>query len=89
VIELADEWCPWNAGRWRIDAKGGRARVTRTDDPADLAMTVNELGAMYLGEFAATSLAVAGRVTELRPGGLAAADTLFASAVRPWCPQEF
>jgi predicted acetyltransferase len=89
VIELADEWCPGNSGRWRIDAAGGRARVCRTNDPADIAMTVNELGAMYLGEFGATSLAVAGLVTELLPGGLATADTLFASAVRPWCPQEF
>jgi predicted acetyltransferase len=89
VIELADEWCPGNAGRWRIDAAAGRARVTRTTDPADVAMTANELGAMYLGEFGATSLATAGRVTELRPGGLATADMLFASAVRPWCPQDF
>jgi predicted acetyltransferase len=89
VFELADDYCPWNAGRWRIEATGGRAHVTRTTDAADVAMTANELAAMYMGEFGATSLAAAGRMTELRPGGLAAADSLFATAVKPWCPQDF
>jgi predicted acetyltransferase len=89
VLELADAYCPWNAGRWRIDVSGGRATVTRTHAAADLALTANELGAMYLGGISATALAGADRVTELRPGGLTAADTLFATAVRPWCPQEF
>ena len=28
VIEIIDEFCPWNAGRWRIGAEG----VDRTDE---------------------------------------------------------
>jgi predicted acetyltransferase len=89
VLQLADTYCPWNADRWRLDVSGGRAAVTRTDDAADVALTANELGAMYLGGISASALAEAGRVTELRSGGLTTADTLFATAVRPWCPQEF
>jgi predicted acetyltransferase len=89
VLDLADAYCPWNAGRWKLDVTGGRAEVTRTDAAADLALSANELGAMYLGGISASALAAAGRVTELNPSGLAAVDVLFATAVRPWCPQDF
>jgi len=89
VFDLADLYCPWNAGRWKLDVTGGRAVVTRTDAAADLALSTNELGAMYLGGISSSALAAAGRVTELRAGSLVAVDGLFATPVRPWCPQEF
>ncbi|WP_086703905.1 GNAT family N-acetyltransferase, partial [Streptomyces tricolor] len=67
VFEVEDTFCPWNAGRWRLtgDAKG--ASCERTADAADLALTVRELGAAYLGGVSLLSLAAAGRVRELRP----------------------
>jgi predicted acetyltransferase len=89
TLDLRDEYCPWNAGRWRLEVSGGRASAARTSDEADLALDANDLGAMFLGGSTATSLAAAGRVAELRAGGLAAADTLFPTATKPWCPQEF
>lgn len=88
-LELRDDYCPWNAGLWRLEISAGRASVVRTGAEADLAMDANSLGAIFLGGFTATSLAAAGRVEELRPGGLAAADRLFPTATMPWCPQEF
>src|SRR5256885_8696689 len=45
VIEIADEFCPWNAGRWRV-ARGG---VEKTTADADLACDVASLGCVYLG----------------------------------------
>jgi predicted acetyltransferase len=89
VIELQDGFCPWNAGRWSLDVAAGRARATRTEADADLDMDANALASLFLGGFTATALAAAGRVTELRQGGLAAADGLFPTALKPWCPQEF
>jgi predicted acetyltransferase len=89
VFDLADEYCPWNAGRWLLEVADGRARVTRTGATAELALTPNELGAMYLGAFGATALAAAGRIAELKAGALSRADLVFATPVRPWCPQEF
>ncbi|MCC3772795.1 GNAT family N-acetyltransferase, partial [Streptomyces sp. UNOC14_S4] len=49
VFEVTDDFCPWNAGRWRLsgDAKG--ASCERTGDAADLALSVRELGSAYLG----------------------------------------
>ena len=89
TLDLRDEFCPWNAGRWSLDAEDGRARVVRTEAEADLALDANDLASLFLGGFSATALATAGRVVEMRSGGLAAADGLFPTTLKPWCPQEF
>ncbi|MFD8420224.1 GNAT family N-acetyltransferase [Streptomyces sp. NPDC059466] len=89
VFEVEDAFCPWNEGRWRLtgDAKGASCVPTR--EPADLALSVRELGAAYLGGVSLVSLATAGRVRELRQGALAEASVAFSSAVAPWLPHGF
>ncbi|CAL9549596.1 GNAT family N-acetyltransferase [Streptomyces sp. enrichment culture] len=89
VLEVEDAFCPWNAGRWRLsgDAKG--ASCERTEDAADLALSVRELGAAYLGGVGLTALASAGRVRELRDGALAEASLAFGSDPAPWLPHGF
>jgi predicted acetyltransferase len=89
TFELADEYCPWNAGRWTLDVEAGRARVARATSEPEVALDANDLGAMLLGGFGASVLAASGRLTELRAGGLATMDRLFLTALAPWCPQEF
>ncbi|MFI5566577.1 GNAT family N-acetyltransferase [Streptomyces sp. NPDC051740] len=89
VFEVEDAFCPWNAGRWRLsgDAKG--ASCERTEEPADLALSVRELGAAYLGGVSLTALAAAGRVDESRRGALAEASLAFGSDPAPWLPHGF
>lgn len=89
VFEVVDAFCPWNAGRWRLsgDAKG--ASCVRTADPAELSLSVRELGAAYLGGVSLAALAGAGRVRELRRGALAEAAVGFGGAVPPWLPHGF
>ena len=89
TIELGDDYCPWNAGRWTLEVRDGRAAVSAATAPADIALDANDLGALYLGGVKAIALAQTGRVRELRAGGVAAADRLFPTALAPWCPQEF
>lgn len=90
VIELTDEFCPWNRGRWRlvVDAAGA-ATVERTDADADLLADVRDLGAAYLGGVRLTELAAAGRVRELRPGTLVPASRAFLADEQPYCPEVF
>jgi predicted acetyltransferase len=90
VFDVEDAFCPWNEGRWRLmtDAQGA-AVCKRTEDPADLALSVRELGAAYLGGVSLVSLAGAGRVRELRAGALAETSVTFGSAVAPWLPHGF
>jgi predicted acetyltransferase len=84
VLEVADGFCPWNEGRYRVG--GG---VARTDADADLRLDVSALGSVYLGGFTFAQLARAMRVEELRPGGVARADALFRTDRAPWCPEIF
>jgi predicted acetyltransferase len=90
VLEVADDWCPWNAGRWRlVVGSDGRAEVTRTDAPADLALDVAALGTAYLGGTRLSTLAGAGRVRECRPGALTQASLAFLHHDEPQCFEVF
>jgi predicted acetyltransferase len=85
VLEVRDEFCPWNAGRWRL--AGGVAE--RTDADAELELDVADLASAYLGAFAFEHLAAAERVREHAPGALARASALFRTPRVPYCPEDF
>jgi predicted acetyltransferase len=89
VFEVRDEFCPWNAGRWRLAVEGGRARIARTDASTDLALDISGLGATYLGGVTFAQLARAGEVEELASGGLARAGRIFRADIAPWCADGF
>ncbi|MGW0552760.1 GNAT family N-acetyltransferase [Streptomyces sp. NPDC002926] len=89
VFDVEDAFCPWNTGRWRLTGDRKGASCKRTDDEADLALTVRELGAAYLGGVSLTALAGAGRVRELRQGALTEASTAFGNDLAPWLPHGF
>ena len=85
VFDVIDEFCPWNAGRWRLAS--GKAR--RTTAAPQLRLDVNALGCAYLGAFSFSGLVRGGRVEELRRGAAARADAMFAAERAPWCPEIF
>lgn len=89
VLEVADEFCPWNDGRWSLQVAGGIPGAEPGTSAADVACDVTDLGAAYLGAFSFAQLAEAGRVRELEPGGVARADGLFRTDRAPWCPRVF
>ncbi|MFI0542355.1 GNAT family N-acetyltransferase [Streptomyces sp. WSLK1-3] len=89
VLEVEDAFCPWNSGRWRLSGDTKGASCDRTTESADLALSVRELGAAYLGGVSLASLAGAGLVRELRQGALAEAAVGFGSPVAPWLPHGF
>jgi hypothetical protein len=83
---VADDRCPWNAGRVRLTGGRSAAACTPTGDPADLRLDVSDLGAAYLG---GTPLR-ARRVHEGAPGMLDPVSTAFGPlGAAPWCPQVF
>ncbi len=91
VIDVIDDWCPWNQGRWRltVPAPGAAARCARTSEPADLILPVAALGAAYLGGTRLGTLAAAGLVTEQRAGALHALSAALTWDPAPWCPVIF
>lgn len=89
VIEVADEVCEWNDGRWALRVEGGVPFVEPSTELPDVACDVTDLAAAYLGAFTFAQLADAARVTELTPGGIGRADALFRTDRAPWCPRVF
>lgn len=89
VLDVSDQVCPWNSGRWRLAAGPDGAECSATTDPGDLQLSSTELGAVYLGGPSLTALARAGRVRELTPGALQRAATAFGWHTAPWCPEVF
>jgi predicted acetyltransferase len=101
VIEVIDEMCPWNAGRWRIRGSGpvlagagstarpGTADCERTSADPDIVLPVATLGAAYLGGTSLGVLARAGLATEVRTGALAVLSAALSWDPAPWCPTIF
>jgi predicted acetyltransferase len=90
VFDVSDRFCPWNEGRYTVEVSSGEAAVSENvDEPADMACTVNDVGAAYLGGTTFRQLHRAGRVEERTPGALARADSMFGWDPAPWSPFEF
>jgi predicted acetyltransferase len=85
TFQVTDDFCSWNAGRWKLEH--GVAKKTRAE--ADLACDVTALGSVYLGGFTFAELVRGGRVEELKRGAAARADAIFRMDVLPWCPEVF
>ena len=62
VVMAVDDPQGHAAGRFEIQTVDGRARVARTDRPADVSMTAETLGSLYLGGVSVRGLHRAGRI---------------------------
>ena len=89
AFELADPFCPWNEGRWLLEASPAGASAARTGAEPELRLEAADLAAVYLGGFGFADLARAGRIEERAPGANARADDLFRTDRAPWCPELF
>lgn len=89
VLEVRDPFCPWNAGRWRLEGGADGATCGRTDASADLTLSASELGAVVLGGTRLSALAAARRVDEHATGAVARTDSMLATARAPWCQTFF
>jgi predicted acetyltransferase len=89
VIEVRDELCPWNAGRWRLSTGTDGAQCSPSTDPATFSLDVRELGSAYLGSVSLTALADAGRVLVHDRAGFMAAAHAFGWPVAAHCSWTF
>lgn len=84
VLEVRDELCEWNAGRYRIGPDAGR-----TEDTADVALDVSDLASVYLGAWGMQRLVHSGRAEERVEGAAEAASLLLRMPLPPFCPEVF
>ena len=88
VLGLRDTFLPENDGSYELDVTSGGAQCRRSSAPVNIELSVEALGATFLGAHRFTALARAGLVhgdTE----ALATADRLFSWDRLPWCPEVF
>ncbi|MDP0398984.1 GNAT family N-acetyltransferase [Tsukamurella strandjordii] len=74
-------------GRFLID--GATGECTPTDDPADLAVDIADLGRLWLSDEPVSRRVAIGAIRELTDGAAARADRLLVSARRPWAVEMF
>jgi predicted acetyltransferase len=89
VIDVRDAMFDENSGRYALSIVDGVGRCERTGADPDLAMSVAELGSLYLGGVTASEIARSGRITEVSDGALATADAAFSCTPKPWSATWF
>ncbi|KOG08806.1 MULTISPECIES: GNAT family N-acetyltransferase [Streptomyces] len=76
-------------GRYLLTVRDGKADCVPTDREPHLSLDVRDLGSLYLGGTAPSTLVRAGHVRAHRPGAAALADALFRSDRAPHCLHWF
>ncbi len=85
VLAVTDRQLTANTGHYEVGPDGAR----RTEAAAHLSLDVDTLAMLYLGEWSASALAEAGRITVHDPAATARADELFTTVTAPWCGTYF
>ncbi|MGY4712047.1 sterol carrier protein domain-containing protein [Mycolicibacterium sp. CBM1] len=89
VVDVRDEFCPWNTGGFRLRGDLDGAECERTSAPADLTISARDLGAGYLGGTSVAQMVAAGLVHEHTPGSAHRAAAAFGWPVAPAIPDHF
>lgn len=75
--------------RYLLTVRDGKADCVPTDREPDLSLDVSDLGSVYLGGTAPSTLVRAGHIRAHRPGAAALADVLFRAERSPHCVHWF
>ncbi|MET9761908.1 GNAT family N-acetyltransferase [Streptomyces sp. NPDC006372] len=75
--------------RYLLTVRDGKADCVPTDRDPDLSLDIRDLGSVYLGGTAPSTLVRAGHVRAHRPGAAALADALFRAERPPHCLHWF
>ena len=89
VIQVADAVCPWNDGRYLLDATVDGANCERTTRDADITLDVSVLGSIFLGGITPDVLFSAGGMQQLEDGAVRKLARLFTTVAPPWTPHVF
>lgn len=76
-------------GRYLLTVRDSKADCVPTDREPDLSLDVRDLGSVYLGGTAPSTLVRAGHIRAHRPGAAALADALFRAERSPHCLHWF
>lgn len=87
VLDIRDDL--FGGGRYRLEGDADGATCVPTDEPADVSLGVDVLGAAYLGGGPLAPYVMAGRIEEITPGSVAALDRGLRTSRAPWATTGF
>ncbi|MET0864864.1 MAG: GNAT family N-acetyltransferase [Nakamurella sp.] len=88
VVELRDDFCPWNAGVWLFELGPDGGRVSRSTDEPQVQLDTTDLAACFVGGTPLGRLVAGGRVNG-ETSALLQLGAALATPVAPWCPEGF
>ncbi|MFJ9725657.1 GNAT family N-acetyltransferase [Streptomyces sp. NPDC101209] len=88
VLDIDDPFLG-ERNRYLLSVRDGKADCVPTDRAPDLSLDIGDLGSVYLGGTAPSTLVRAGHVRAHRPGAAALADAFFAAERTPHCLHWF
>lgn len=89
VLEVKDDTCPWNEGRFELESSPEGASCRVSSKSPDLLLNVTHLASVFMGAVSFSTLAGASLIEECTPNALLRADCMFASRYQPWSPHSF
>jgi predicted acetyltransferase len=89
VFDVRDAICPWNAGRWALEAGGEGSAVQRTKDAPQLSLDISALAQILFGQVSPTQCVRIGRAEPSRDAPLALWDAMWRTNYAPFCPDGF
>ncbi|MFH8224435.1 GNAT family N-acetyltransferase [Streptomyces sp. NPDC018057] len=88
VLDVQDPFLDEH-NRYLLTVRDGKADCVPTDRSPDLSLDISDLGSVYLGGTAPSTLVRAGHIRAHRPGAAALADALFRTERAPHCLHWF
>lgn len=89
VFEVHDDMCPWNEGRWALDAGRDGAHIARTNESPQLTLDVSGLAQILFGQVSPSQAARIGRAEAVPDAPLALWDTMWRTEYAPYSPDAF
>lgn len=77
VIEVSDEQCAWNNGRYLLQSENGRLSATPTTQPTQVSMNIAALSALVYGALPVSEIEYRGWITNLTSETSALLNTWF------------
>jgi predicted acetyltransferase len=81
--------CPWNSGRWALEAGPEGSAVTRTKESPSLTLDISALAQLLYGQVAPASAVRYGRAEASRDADLRLWDAMWRTEYAPFCNNMF
>ncbi|HEY32382.1 MAG TPA: GNAT family N-acetyltransferase [Dehalococcoidia bacterium] len=89
TFEISDDLCPWNQGRWKLEASTEGSSASRTDEDPQVTMQISTLAMLMFGQISASEAAQMARLDVGDDSALPLWDKVMRTKSRPFCADSF